>query len=66
MTSMCAAQVVLEMEDVDAGLVIVQAPPNAFVGPPGLYMLFLLSEGVPSVAAWVSPPIAGPASCQRT
>ena len=48
-----AVQIVLEMEDVDGGLVIVQAPPNAFVAPPGLYMLFLLSQGVPSVAVWV-------------
>ena len=46
-------QVVLEMEDVDGESVVVQAPPNAFVAPPGLYMLFLLSQGVPSVAVWV-------------
>jgi hypothetical protein len=29
------------------------APPDGFVAPPGYYMLFLLSNGVPSVAKFV-------------
>ena len=29
------------------------APPNSGVAPPGYYMLFVLHEGVPSVARWV-------------
>ena len=31
----------------------VQSPPSANVAPPGWYMLFLLNDGVPSVARWV-------------
>ncbi len=30
-----------------------QSPPSANVAPPGWYMLFLLNDGVPSVAQWV-------------
>jgi Domain of unknown function (DUF1929) len=37
----------------DGGLVV-QAPPNGSVAPPGWYMLFVVTpEGVPSVARWV-------------
>ena len=54
-------QVVLDMEEIDSGAVMLQAPPNSSVAPPGLYMLFLLSDGVPSTAVWVS----APASCVK-
>ncbi len=35
------------------GGVTLQSPPSASVAPPGWYMLFVLSDGVPSVATWV-------------
>lgn len=31
----------------------VVSPPNPAVAPPGYYMLFVLRDGVPSVAEWV-------------
>ncbi|DBB11708.1 TPA: hypothetical protein ACH3X3_005878 [Trebouxia sp. C0006] len=34
------------------------APPNSNIAPPGQYMLFILSDGVPSVANYISLPIA--------
>ena len=34
------------------------APPNSNIAPPGQYMLFILSDGVPSVAKYISLPIA--------
>jgi hypothetical protein len=36
-----------------AGGVTLQSPPSANVAPPGWYMLFVLDNGVPSVARWV-------------
>ena len=33
--------------------VTLQSPPSASVAPPGYYMLFLVNDGVPSVAKWV-------------
>jgi hypothetical protein len=36
----------------DGGIDLV-APPRASVAPPGHYMLFVLNQGVPSVAKWV-------------
>ena len=30
------------------------SPPNSNVAPPGIYMLFVLSQGVPSVATYVT------------
>ena len=33
--------------------VTLQSPPSANVAPPGWYMLFLVRDGVPSVASWV-------------
>ena len=35
------------------GGVTVQSPPSANIAPPGWYMLFLVNDGVPSVASWV-------------
>jgi hypothetical protein len=32
----------------------VTAPRNASVIPPGVYLLFLVSDGIPSVAEWVA------------
>jgi hypothetical protein len=37
-----------------------QSPPSANVAPPGWYMLFLLRDGVPSVARWVRLDAAAP------
>jgi hypothetical protein len=49
------------------GGVTLQSPPSAEVAPPGWYMLFVLDDGVPSVAAWVrldgtaaAPPVVPP------
>src|SRR5690606_25849680 len=43
----------------DAGSVTVAPPPDGYVAPPGPYLLFLLRDGVPSVAAEVRVEIAG-------
>jgi hypothetical protein len=46
-----------------AGGINVTAPANGNVAPPGRYMLFLIgSNGVPSVAAWVTVSAGGSAS----
>lgn len=37
-----------------AGSIEVNTPPDSNVAPPGQYMLFVLSDGVPSAAAYVS------------
>jgi len=37
----------------DGATLGVTAPPDGNVAPPGWYMLFILSNGVPSVASWV-------------
>ena len=42
-----------------SGALSVTAPPNGNYAPPGYYMLFVVTNGVPSVAAWVRFP--GPA-----
>ena len=47
-------QVSLEIESVTAGTVTVTAPPDGTIAPPGNYMLFILYNGIPSVANWVS------------
>ncbi|KAI8556718.1 hypothetical protein RHMOL_Rhmol05G0275900 [Rhododendron molle] len=33
--------------------IVFQAPPSAEVAPPGYYMMFVVNQGVPSVAVWV-------------
>ncbi|KAI8556736.1 hypothetical protein RHMOL_Rhmol05G0277700 [Rhododendron molle] len=33
--------------------IVFQAPPNGMVAPPGYYMMFVVNQGVPSVARWV-------------
>ncbi|XP_058215242.1 aldehyde oxidase GLOX-like [Rhododendron vialii] len=33
--------------------IVFQAPPNGMVAPPGYYMMFVVNQGVPSVAHWV-------------
>ena len=43
----------------DTGRVIVQAPLNGNYAPPGYYMLFVIANGVPSVASWVRFPGPG-------
>ncbi|MEK6327511.1 MAG: galactose oxidase early set domain-containing protein [Actinomycetota bacterium] len=59
--------VTLKTQRTYAGGIEVAAPPKRGVAPPGYYMLFLLNNGVPSVASWVqltanapdAPPVAG-------
>jgi hypothetical protein len=36
-----------------AGIVTAVAPPDSTIAPPGMYMLFIMYQGVPSRAAWV-------------
>ena len=43
----------LAIEDEHSRGVTLRSPPSANVAPPGSYMLFVLDDGVPSVAAWV-------------
>jgi len=43
----------LAVRHTDALGITVAAPPNSGVAPPGYYMLFVLHQGVPSVASWV-------------
>jgi hypothetical protein len=43
----------LAVRNTDALGITLAAPPNSAVAPPGYYMLFVLHEGVPSVASWV-------------
>ena len=44
----------LGLNGVVGNTITVRSPSNAFVAPPGYYMLFIVnSAGVPSVAAWV-------------
>ena len=37
-----------------AGSVQITTPPNSNVAPPGQYYLFVLADGVPSKAAYIS------------
>lgn len=46
--------VVLACAPSSNGFVACQAPPSANIAPPGLYMCFILSEGVPSMAKYIS------------
>lgn len=43
----------LHTNSTQPGGISVQSPPSANVAPPGWYMLFLVNDGVPSVAKWV-------------
>jgi hypothetical protein len=43
----------LQMVATHAGGLTLESPPSANVAPPGWYMLFLLNDGVPSMAKWV-------------
>ena len=43
----------LAVRRVYAGGIDLAAPPKPAVAPPGYYMLFVLHQGVPSVASWV-------------
>jgi hypothetical protein len=43
----------LKVQRIYAGGIDLAAPPKPGVAPPGYYMLFVLHEGVPSVASWV-------------
>ncbi len=44
-----------------AGSIAANSPPNSNIAPPGQYMLFVLSNGVPSVAQYVSLQLSLPA-----
>ena len=59
-------QIVLACTNGTSGLsTACTAPPNSSVAPPGVYMLFVLSNGVPSVAPYVSLQFSGePAPAQ--
>lgn len=46
-------EVALVIGSATAGTVSLTAPPDATIAPPGYYMLFIMYEGVPSVASWV-------------
>ena len=37
-----------------SGSIVVNTPPNSNIAPPGQYYLFILSNGVPSRAAYIS------------
>ena len=39
---------------INGNTLTVKAPPNGRVAPPGPYMLFVVSNGVPGVASWVT------------
>jgi Domain of unknown function (DUF1929) len=43
----------LAVRRISADGIDLAAPPNAGVAPPGYYMLFVLRNGVPSIASWV-------------
>ena len=43
----------LRVRRVQPGGIELVAPPKAAVAPPGYYMLFVLRQGVPSIAKWV-------------
>jgi len=44
----------LAIIDVSSHHLMVQAPPNRNIAPPGYYMLFIVNRaGVPSVAHWI-------------
>jgi hypothetical protein len=45
--------VTLKVQRSFAGGIDLVAPPKRGVAPPGYYMLFVLHQGVPSVARWV-------------
>ena len=49
-----------------ADSVTVTTPPNSNVAPPGQYYLFVLSNGVPSKAAYVSLQLALPSTGPST
>lgn len=51
-------QIVLECSTTP-GLAQCTSPPNSNIAPPGVYMLFVLNEGVPSQAKYVSLQLAG-------
>lgn len=53
-------QVVLQCEQ-GAGSTNCATPPNSTIAPPGQYMLFILSGGVPSVADYVTLQLPGTA-----
>ena len=41
------------LEEYPGSGLTLQSPPTAGVAPPGWYMLFLLDDGVPSIARWI-------------
>ncbi|DBA68157.1 TPA: hypothetical protein ACH3X2_013911 [Trebouxia sp. C0005] len=51
-------QIVLDCS-VTTGTAICSSPPNNYIAPPGVYMLFVLNQGVPSRAKYISLQLAG-------
>ena len=51
-------QIVLDCH-VTNGTAVCMSPPNNFIAPPGVYMLFILNKGVPSRAKYVSLQLTG-------
>ena len=51
-------QVVLDCS-VTSGTATCTSPPNNYIAPPGVYMLFILNEGVPSQAEYISLQLTG-------
>ena len=43
----------LAVQHTKANVMNLAAPPNSAVAPPGYYMLFVLHQGIPSIASWV-------------
>ena len=50
---MDARTVALAIGSATGGTLTLTGPPDSTIAPPGYYMLFILSGGVPSVASWV-------------
>lgn len=51
-------QIVLDCT-VGSGSAVCASPPNNYIAPPGVYMLFILNQGVPSQAQYVSLQLTG-------
>ena len=48
----------LQVASIQGDQLVLEAPPNGAVAPPGYYMLFIVNaRGVPSVAHWVRVPV---------
>lgn len=55
--NMTQRHVELRVLGIEKSQLTLQAPPNEMVAPPGYYMLFVLYEGIPSVARFIQLPL---------